>query len=81
MSGFSAECIEYRSKAREKFLYLIQKYAPDREDLISELEKDQNYYQHAKYYLAEIDRANNWKTNYSDYDLNIVKDLFFYCGG
>ena len=80
MSGFSAECIEYRNSAKEKFLYLIKKYTPNREDLINELENDEKYYQHAKYYLAEIGFSKG-NINYSPDDQQIVYDLFFYCGG
>ncbi|MBP3194993.1 MAG: hypothetical protein J6M05_04950 [Cardiobacteriaceae bacterium] len=72
---------EYRINSAEKFIYLIQKYAPDRLDLILKLQNDTEAFQRVKYYLAEIDRTNNWKVNYSSEDLKLVQDLFFYCGG
>ena len=69
---------KYKQTANETFIYLVKKYAPDRQDLIDKLQNTDDAYNYVKYYLGEISRANNWKTNYSPDDQRLVYDLFFY---
>ncbi|MBR1374906.1 MAG: hypothetical protein IJ566_02345 [Cardiobacteriaceae bacterium] len=74
--------VKNRKLANQHFTYLVKKYAPNRTDLLEKLSQD-NYIalDYVKYYLGEIDRANNWKVTYSPEDQNLVYDLYFYGGG
>ena len=70
------DLIQYPKLANQYFAYLVKKYAPDRTDLLERLNQDDEIaLNYVKYYLAEIDRANNWKVNYSPDDLKIVGEL------
>ncbi|MBR1374945.1 MAG: hypothetical protein IJ566_02545 [Cardiobacteriaceae bacterium] len=64
----------------EQLLYLLQKYSPNKKEIISEIEQNKNNFntylpEYIKHCLAEIDRANNLHTNYSSEDLKIVRSL------
>ena len=67
--------------ARQHLSYLVNKYAPDRIDLLEKLNQNTEEEPKTRYYLGEISRENNWKVNYLAEDQELVKDLFFYGGG
>ena len=74
--------VENRKLANQHFAYLVKKYATDRTDLLDRLKQEGEIaLDYVKYYLGEIDRANNWKVNYSPEDQELVYDLYFYGGG
>lgn len=53
--------------------FLVNKYIPEREDLIRLIENDSDS---AKYILAEVDRYKN--RNYDGEDLELLADIAYY---